>query len=134
MSPSTAHVDLGIKKDIYEQVFRTSDYFVFDPFDPNSLRGWHLNLDQGYQDLTANERGWLWCQRLGLWLGTWEGIIEDKSAIWLRFYDSEGNLVLLPEEAEREKAETERQRAETEHQRAERLAAKLRELGVDPES
>jgi Uma2 family endonuclease len=39
MSPSTPQVDTGVKKDIYEQTFRTPDYFVFDPFDPNSLRG-----------------------------------------------------------------------------------------------
>lgn len=32
MSPSTAAVDLGVKKDIYEQIFRTPDYFVFDRF------------------------------------------------------------------------------------------------------
>jgi hypothetical protein len=36
-------------------------------------------------------------------------------------------------ETERQRAETERQRAETERQRAERLAAKLRELNINPE-
>jgi Putative restriction endonuclease len=108
MSPSTTSIDVGLKKDIYEQTFRTPDYFVFDPFDSNSLQGWHLDANQQYQSLTPNERGWLWCQRLGLWLGTWEGEIESKPAIWLRFYDREGNLVLLPEEA----AERARQQAE----------------------
>ena len=39
-------------------------------------------------------------------------------------------MVLLPGEV----AEQERQRAEQEQQRAERLAAKLRELGLDPDS
>ncbi|MBD2117809.1 hypothetical protein H6F40_13585, partial [Microcystis wesenbergii FACHB-1339] len=36
-------------------------------------------------------------------------------------------------ETERQRAETERQRAEVERQRAERLAAKLRELNINPE-
>ena len=81
MSPSTAEVDTGIKKEIYEQLFRTPDYYVFDPFDPHSLQGWHLDLSQGYQGLTANEQGWLWCQRLGLWLGTWEGVVEGKPGV-----------------------------------------------------
>jgi len=49
-----------------------------------------------YQELTPNERGWLWCQRLGLWLGTWAGAIEVKPGTWLRFYDQQNNLVLLP--------------------------------------
>ncbi|MGL5926470.1 Uma2 family endonuclease, partial [Chroococcidiopsis sp.] len=99
MSPSTAEADTGVKKEIYEQIFRTPDYYVFDPFDPNSLRGWHLDANQRYQPLVANEQGWLWCQRLGLWLGTWSGTIDRVGAVWLRFYDEAGNLVPLPEEA-----------------------------------
>jgi Uma2 family endonuclease len=66
LSSSTAEVDQGSKKDLYEQVFRTRDYFVFDPFAANSLLGWHLNLDRGYQALAPNERGWLWCKSLKL--------------------------------------------------------------------
>ncbi|MDT9292868.1 MAG: hypothetical protein P5698_23410, partial [Limnospira sp. PMC 1295.21] len=116
--------------------------------------GWHLHSSGGYQLLEANERGWLWCESLGFWLGTWSGTIDREEAIWLRFYDTEGNLVLLPEEAERQKAEqaqqlaeaerqkaeqaqqlaeAERQKAEAERQRAERLAERLRALGLDPE-
>lgn len=133
MSSSTATVDTGTKKTLYERSFRTPDYFVFDPFDSNSLQGWHLNTSQGYQPLVPDERGWLWCETLGFWLGTWEGTIDRETAIWLRFYDETGNLVLLPEEAEYQRAETERQRAETERQRADRLAARLREMGEDPD-
>jgi Uma2 family endonuclease len=99
MSPSTAAIDIGVKKDIYEQTFRTPDYYVFNPFEPESLQGWRLDWERGYQELNPNPQGWLWCQRLGLWLGMWEGTIEDKPGIWLRFYDQQGNLVLLPEEA-----------------------------------
>ena len=139
LSTSTAEVDKGAKKDLYEQVFKTRDYFVFDPFAANSLEGWHLDLDRGYQALVPDERGWLWCQSLELWLGTWQGKAEDDTTEWLRFYDAERNLILLPEEAERQRAEQEQQRAEQEQQRAEqerqraeRLAARLRELGEDP--
>ncbi|WP_250123516.1 Uma2 family endonuclease [Chroococcidiopsis sp. CCMEE 29] len=127
LSPSTAEVDRGTKKNLYEQVFRTRDYFVFDPFAANSLEGWHLDLDWGYQALVPNEQGRLWCKSLGLWLGTWQGVVEDDTTQWLRFYDAAENLVLLPEEAER-------QRAEQERQRAERLAARLQDLGEDPDS
>jgi Uma2 family endonuclease len=127
LSPSTANLDKGVKKDLYERVFRTADYFVFDPFDPNSLEGWHLTLGHGYQALQPNDRGWLWCDTLKLWLGTWEGIVSREPATgmchWLRFYTPEGNLVPLPEEM-----------AQQAQQRAERLAARLRELGEDPEA
>ena len=133
MSPSTRNVDLTTKKNLYEGVFKTRDYFVFDPFDPNSLQGWRLEANFRYQPLVTNEQGWLWCETIGFWLGIWEGTIDRETAPWLRFYDQEGNLVFLPEEAERQKAEAERQKAEAERQRAERLAARLRELGEDPE-
>ncbi|MBD2778596.1 Uma2 family endonuclease [Iningainema tapete] len=153
LSPSTAVFDKGKKKDIYEQVFRTPDYFVYDPFNPDSLQGWHLDLSSGYQPLELNEQGWLWCQSLGLWLGTWQGTIDRETALWLRFYDGEGNLVLLPEEAAQAKAQQAQQEAQQaqqeaqqaqqeaqqaqqeaqrERQRAELLASRLREMGVDP--
>jgi hypothetical protein len=57
-------------------------------------------------------------------LGTWSGTIDRETAVWLRFYDKSGNLILLPEEAAQQQAEQERLRAD-------RLAAKLRELGID---
>ena len=56
LSPSTAEVDKGNKKALYEQVFRTRDYFVFDPVVADSLEGWHLNLDRGYQALAPNRQ------------------------------------------------------------------------------
>ncbi|MBE9115294.1 Uma2 family endonuclease [Lusitaniella coriacea LEGE 07157] len=133
LSPSTAKKDFGEKKEIYEQVFRTSDYFVYDPFNPDSLQGWHLDIDQGYQDLQPNEKGWLWCQKLELWLGNWQGEAQGKFANWLRFYDRAGNLVLLPEEA----AEQAQQQAEQAQQQAEQAQLdaipKLREMGLTAE-
>jgi len=151
MSPSTASVDLGAKKDLYERIFRTRNYFAFDPFDPSSLQGWKLDNAFRYQPIPPNESGWLWSDVLQLWLGTWDGTLMRETATWLRFYDTEGNLLLLPVEAEqaerqraeserqraeseRQRAESERQRAESERQRADRLAEKLRELGEDPET
>jgi hypothetical protein len=99
MSSSTAEVDTGAKKDLYERVFRTRNYFVFDPFDPDSLAGWRLDENLSYQPIMPNEQGWLWCHTLGFWLGTWEGTVDREPAVWLRFYDEAGNLVPLPEEA-----------------------------------
>ena len=109
MSPSTAEIDTGAKKDLYEQVFRTRDYFVFNPFDPDSLQGWSLDAADRYQPLTSNEQGWLWSETLGLWLGTWSGTIYRDPAVWLRFYDEAGNLVLLPEEAAQQQVEAAQQ-------------------------
>jgi Uma2 family endonuclease len=122
MSPSTADIDKGEKKKLYQRVFKTREYFVFDPFEPNSWQGWRLNANLTYQEIPPDNRGWLFCQTLALWLGTWEGTIDRETAVWLRFYDQNGELVLLPEEAALQQAERERQKAE-------RLATRLRELG-----
>ncbi len=146
MSESTAAADMGIKKTIYGRTFRTQDYFVFDPFDPNSLQGWQLDANLRYQPSEPNEQGWLWCERLGFWLGTWEGTIDRETAVWLRFYDPQGNLVPLPEEAVQQELEATQQELEAtqqeleaaqqqaleERQRADLFAARLRALGIDP--
>lgn len=134
MSPTTGREDLTTKLGLYEQTFRTPDYFCYDP-DEQQLLGWHRNGDH-YVELEPNEHGWLWSARLGLWLGQWEGHYLNEDALWLRFYTSQGELLLT----EHEGAETERRRAEAERERAERaerrlaeLQARLRALGVDPD-
>jgi Uma2 family endonuclease len=58
---------------------------------------------------------------LGLWVQP--GVYQDMEAPWLRWMDAEGQILLTGAE-----------RAEVERERAERLAAKLRELGLDPEA
>ncbi|EDX75153.1 conserved hypothetical protein [Coleofasciculus chthonoplastes PCC 7420] len=106
LSPKTADTDKGFKKKLYQDTFRTPDYFWFDP---NTLEfvGFHL-VDGDYQPLEPNAQGQLWSQQLGLFLG----IHQNQ----LRFFTPEGKLVPTPEEV------------------AERYAAKLRELNIDPET
>ncbi|CBN54159.1 conserved hypothetical protein [Kamptonema sp. PCC 6506] len=138
-SPSTAEVDVTTKKDIYERKLKTQDYFVYEPNIATSLRGWTL-INRRYQSLSPNEQGRLYCESLGLWLGVWEGKVENCQGNWLRFFEADGNLVLMGDEAETQRAEFERQQKEQaiqqleiERQQKERLAAKLRELGINPD-
>lgn len=58
-----------------------------------------------------------WSQSLQLWLGIWEGTIGRDTTIWLRFYDAQGQLVLLPEAAQQQLAQ--------EQQRIQELEATL---------
>jgi len=118
-SPSTADEDHGPKKTIYERTFRTPDYFCYDP-DQRLLEGWHLGKQRRYQKLKPNERGWLWCEALDLWLGLWEGRFQNQQTLWPRFYDREGNLILTEAEAERQRADV----AEAEIARLKALLAK----------
>nr|WP_256995744.1 Uma2 family endonuclease [Halomicronema hongdechloris] len=58
LSDSTADTDRGLKKQIYQDTFRTPDYFWFDP---NTLefRGFHL-VDGQYVEREPTAAGWLW--------------------------------------------------------------------------
>jgi Uma2 family endonuclease len=137
MSPSTASEDTSNKKQLYEQTFRTRDYFVYNPFNGESLQGWHLGSNGRYEELNPDERGWLWCESLGLWLGTWEGTLTKETAIWLRFYDRDGNLILLPVEVaylEREEKERERERADRAEFELQQLQQRLQQLNIDPDT
>jgi Uma2 family endonuclease len=120
LSESTAKMDRGLKKEIYQDTFRAPDYFWFHP-DTLEFQGFHL-LDGTYQPIQPNEQGWLWSQQLNLYLG-----IHERE---LRFFSPDGEMLPTPEES----AEAERQQIEVERQRNARLQAKLRELGIDPDT
>ena len=146
LSKSTAKVDKGLKKQLYQDTFRTPEYFWFDP-DTLEFKGFSL-LRGKYQPLEPNEQEWLWSEQLELFLG----VYESK----LRFFSPQGQLIPTPQErAEQEKQEKElaqqqaklaqeqarlaqqqtqeeRQQKELAQQRVEELLARLKQLGVEP--
>jgi len=135
LSPTTADNDRTTKKAIYEQIFRTPEYFLYDP-ETEHLEGFRLNGQLSYQPIAANDRGWLWSEQLGVWLGTWRGQFQGHLAdVWLRFYTDAGELIPLFAESEataareeKERAEKEKERAEKEKERAEKAEADLARL------
>lgn len=130
LSSSTAKVDKGAKKTLYQDVWRLPEYYWFHP-DTLEFAGFCLG-NGGYEPIAPTEAGRLPSQQLGLQLG-----IHERQ---LRWFTAEGELIPLPEEAERQKAEQERQKAEQERlakeqaqQRLEQLEAFLRAQGIDPD-
>ncbi|ABG50825.1 protein of unknown function DUF820 [Trichodesmium erythraeum IMS101] len=147
LSGSTAKVDRNLKKGLYQDNFRTPEYFWFDP-ETLEFMGFRLQNNQ-YEEIQLNNQGWRWSQELELYLGV------DESQ--LRYFTANGERVPTPQEAMRQEqlvarqarlqAEQERERAqkaesqakkaqlqaEQERERGERLAQRLRELGVDAE-
>jgi Uma2 family endonuclease len=115
LSPSTRRIDQTTKKTLYEQTFKTREYYWYDPFDPREFQRWRLDSDNRYQAMTPDARGWIWSPALQLWIGRWEGTYRRDQTTWLRFYDPEDRLVLTS----REIAETALQQAEMTKQRAE---------------
>jgi Uma2 family endonuclease len=123
LSPSTANIDKTEKKSIYERVFRTPDYFWYDPAS-NELKGWRL-AGSRYEPIEPDDKGRVYSRELDLWLGFWQSEHMRERALWLRFYDSDGRLVPTAAEAEHERAQTERRRADAERQRAEAAEAEV---------
>ncbi|MEH1914975.1 Uma2 family endonuclease [Nostoc sp.] len=104
---------------------RVMYYIIFDP--TQQLGGEILQMYElrGRQYIPTSEQ---WLTEVELDLCLWEGAYEGKRDVWLRWCDTEGNVI--PTGAER--AEQEREAKETALQRVERLAAQLRALGIEP--
>jgi len=152
LSPGTEKEDLGqtlrlaeqppTKWEVYEQILRVPYYILFNRYN-NHLQAFGL-MTSRYQALALEEQR-LWLDVIQLGLGLWQGTYQGIERQWLRWYDAEGNWVPTPAEQERQRVEwaelqlqQERQRAQQaelqlqqERQRTERLAARLRELGVN---
>jgi Uma2 family endonuclease len=110
LSPSTAAENRQAKKDVYEQIFETNEYFLYDPTS-NQLEGWRLNVGR-YEPVTPDGHGRLWSEWLEMWLGAWSGVYQEMEETWPRFHDREGNLILT--RAETAEAEVSRLRATVE--------------------
>lgn len=112
----------------YEQILQVPTYVTYDPYEP-SLEVRRLQ-DRRYTIQSADAEGRFWIPELELFLGLWYGERFSQRTNWLRWWDRDGNLLLWG----LEQVEQERQRAEQERQRSQILAAKLRELGIDPDT
>ncbi|NDJ18059.1 Uma2 family endonuclease [Myxacorys almedinensis] len=121
LSDSTASVDRGLKKDLYQNVWRVPEYFWFHP-DTLEFAGFRLADGSTYAPIPTTVQGWRWSQQLQLYLG-----IHDRK---LRFFTADGQLIPFPEEDALEQARQAQAALEQEKLRADRLAQRLRELGI----
>ena len=156
LSPSTEKDDRGqlqsvageppSKGEVYEQILRVPYYVLYnrqdDVFEVFVLVNGH------YQAQVLGEKG-MWFEEAKLGLAIWTGEFCGLDRTWLRWYGADGEWIATQEEDRQVKAvqilEQERLIAEQEQklsenaqkieqqQRAEQLAAKLRELGIDPD-
>jgi len=95
LSDSTEEIDREIKKEIYQDRFRTPEYFWFSVV-TLEFKGWQLDTSH-YEEIASDERGWKWSKALGLYLGVADGK--------LRYFTQDGTLVPTPEEGEQEAVE-----------------------------
>ena len=156
-SKSTADVDAGQKKQLYAQVFKAREYFycVAPPQSPQGdggpddpelgeyrdvLVGLRLTRRGVYAPIEADERGWIWSDVLGLFVGRWDGRYDHEDERWLRLYDAQGRLI--PTDAElahqlkedAQQAVEERRLREEAEQRAAAAQAELERLRASGET
>jgi Uma2 family endonuclease len=122
ISPGTEREDLGeslrevnqppTKWEVYERILRIPYYIVFDRY-TDELKVFQ-NIAGRYHLMAITDNR-VWLPELGLGIGLWLGHYQDVERLWLRWYDDTGNWIITAQE------------------KALRLAAKLRELGINPE-
>ena len=136
LSPGTENEDLGLKKakagkpptkwQVYEEILKVPYYVVFSRY-TNEMQAFHLEGNRYQKVELTNNR--LRIPSIELSLGLWHGNYDQIERLWLRWMTLEGDLIPLPTE----EAEIAKKRAINAEERAEYLAAKLRELNINPD-
>ena len=158
LSEGTEDEDLGLTEEsahkpptkwrVYERILQIPYYFIFSRY-TNQLRVFRL-INNRYREQSLTDSRF-WIPELELSIGLWSGDYQGCQRIWLRWYNSHGDLMLNPEEREQialqkaeqeriakqsaiEQVEAERLAKEIVQQKAERLAAQLRAMGINPDN
>ena len=134
---------------VYERVIRIPYYAIYVA-KTAQLEMYRL-VGDSYERMEANEQGRFEIAPLGVQLGVWTGSYINQIETWMRWWDSDGNLLLTGhEEAALAREETQQAREETAQAReevqqakedaqqasarAKKLAQKLAALGIDPDT
>ncbi len=113
LSDTTRKTDKGEKKELYSRIFRTSEYYIYDPFS-QEFGGYRLS-ENSYRDVLPDMENRIYSSVTGLYL-----VIKEN---WLRWMTNDGYILPSHEEL----FEREKQRAEQEKQRADQAEKCLNE-------
>ncbi len=105
---------------IYEQVIRPAFYGIYEV--QKSSIELYRHVTNRFELVEANERGHFPIPELGVEIGIWQGTYQNSELPWLRWWDSDGNLLLTGWE-----------NSQQERQRVEILMAQLRAAGIEPQ-
>ena len=126
LSPGNRRAEMSRKLLFYDR-FGVNEYYLYDP-DRHELSGWLRR--EGFLDVI---------EPIGDWVSPLLKIRFNLEEDELQIFRPDGQRFLSyveiaqRAEEERQRAEEERQRAEKAEEKASRLAARLQEMGIDPE-
>ena len=110
-------------------------YLVFDP--DQQLGERPLRLFERHASTYVELLDPTWMPILKLGVALWKGVYDGLEATWLRWRNQDGSLLATGQEKANQAAakanQAEAKASQAEH-RAEKLAAQLRQLGIEPES
>ena len=141
LSPGNRRKEMRLKRSFYEQ-YGAEEYYVYDP-DRNTFEAWVRVSGELILQMSGIE--WV-SQRLGVRfeLSGEQLVIYGPSRTrfltvvemgeWGQEQQSQAKAEKKRANTEKNRANIEKNRADTEKNRADTLAAKLRELGVDPDT
>jgi Uma2 family endonuclease len=127
LSPSNSRREMS-RKLLFYNTYGVEEYYLYDPYD-QQISGW-CRSEEGLLDEIESMQGWI-SPRLGVRFEMGEEL-ELYRPDNVPFYSFAEINQRLAQESQR--AEQESQRAEQERQRADRLAEKLREMGINPDT
>ncbi|HMZ81512.1 MAG TPA: Uma2 family endonuclease [Acidobacteriota bacterium] len=126
LSPGNTYGEMVRKLEFYER-YGVEEYYVYDP-DHNELNGWQRQEGR-FQTIAAIDD----------WTSPRLKIRFERTPESLKLYRPDGTLfetfaeLLVRAEADRQRAETLQREKDQTQAKLERLAARLRELGEDPD-
>ena len=109
---------------VYERIIHIAYYGIYEIL-TGKLEVYEL-IGGSYRKLQPNEQGRYLIEPLGVELGLWSGAYQNQSQLWLRWWDTSGNLLLTGSE----RAELEQERAETAEKAQRDAIPRLLELGL----
>jgi hypothetical protein len=81
---------------VYERIMRIPYYGIYQ-INNGNLEVYHL-VNGFYEPLAANQRGHYPIAPLGVELGLWDGSYQNQTQLWLRWWDEQGELLLIGDE------------------------------------
>lgn len=116
----------------YEQILQVENYIIFS-LRTGEIEYYRLSEEGSYEPQTADENGRHWLPEAQLFLGVWEGTRQDRTGLWLRWWDESGQMLLWgAERIEQEKARAEQEKARADETQGNAIAA-LHKLGLPAE-
>ncbi|MDF5719634.1 MAG: Uma2 family endonuclease [Rhizonema sp. PD37] len=119
---------------VYERIIHIAYYGIYE-IKTGKLEVYNW-VNGSYRLMQPNEQGRYLIEPLEVELGLWSGSYQNQAQLWLRWWDTSGNMLLIGSERaeiERERVEIERKRAETAEKAQRDAIPRLLELRLDVE-